>query len=92
MGEGAIASAEWEGVPVKILFERAGVKKQALQAECRGAGLVRGVEVAKLLADGLFAFAINGNPLPHLHGGPVRLAVPGWGGINWVKWIENDDL
>jgi sulfite oxidase len=88
-GEGAVANAEWQGVPVRHLFEEAGVKANALQAECRGAGLVRGVEVEKLLADGLFATEMNGRPLPHLHGGPVRLVVPGWGGINWVKWIES---
>lgn len=91
-GEGAIANAEWEGVPVAEVFAKAGVKKEALQAECRGAGLVRGVEVAKLLEDGLFAFEMNGEPLPHLHGGPVRLVVPGWGGINWIKWIESMTL
>lgn len=88
-GEGAVANAEWQGVPVRHLFEAAGVRPNALQAECRGAGLVRGVEVAKLMADGLFATEMNGRPLPHPHGGPVRLVVPGWGGINWVKWIES---
>jgi DMSO/TMAO reductase YedYZ molybdopterin-dependent catalytic subunit len=88
-GEGAVANAEWRGVPVRYLFEKAGLKPNALQAECRGAGLVRGVEVDKLMADGLFATEMNGRPLPHLHGGPVRLVVPGWGGINWVKWIES---
>jgi DMSO/TMAO reductase YedYZ molybdopterin-dependent catalytic subunit len=30
---------------------------------------------------------MNGQDLPIAHGGPVRLVVPGWGGINWVKWI-----
>lgn len=88
-GEGAVANAEWHGVPVRHLFEEAGVRPGALQAECRGAGLVRGVEVEKLMADGLLATEMNGQPLPHLHGGPVRLVVPGWGGINWIKWIES---
>jgi DMSO/TMAO reductase YedYZ molybdopterin-dependent catalytic subunit len=30
---------------------------------------------------------MNGKPLPHEHGGPVRLVVPGWYGIAWVKWL-----
>ncbi len=87
-GEGAIANAEWQGVPCRLLFEKAGVLPEALQAECQGAGLVRGVEVTKLLQDSLLAYQMNGEAIPHLHGGPVRLVVPGWGGINWVKWIS----
>lgn len=91
-GEGAVGNAEWVGVPVRHVFEQAGVRPQALQAECRGASLVRGVEVDKLVKDGLLAFEMNGRPLPHLHGGPVRLVVPGWGGINWIKWISGMTL
>lgn len=87
-GEGAIANAEWKGVPCRLLLEESGIKPGALQAECRGGGLVRGVELQKLLADGLFAYEMNGDKLSHPHGGPLRLVVPGWGGINWVKWIE----
>lgn len=87
-GEGAIANTEWKGVPCHLLLEEAGAFPGALQAECRGAGLVRGVDLTKLLADGLFAYEMNGEKLSHLHGGPVRLVVPGWGGINWVKWLE----
>lgn len=89
-GQGAVACAEWIGAPVALLLERAGVKSTALQAECAGAGpapFVRGVEVAKLLDDAMLAYAVNGRPIPASHGGPVRLVVPGWGGVNWVKWI-----
>lgn len=91
-GEGAVGNAEWVGVPVRHVFAQAGLRPQVLQAECRGGGLVRGVEVDKLERDGLFAFEMNGQPLSHLHGGPVRLVVPGWGGINWIKWIERMTL
>jgi sulfite oxidase len=94
-GEGAVGNAEWIGVPVALLFERAGIKRAALQAECVSHGddpLVRGVEIGKLIEDGMLAFAMNGQPLPAEHGGPVRLVVPGWGGINWVKWIASMTL
>jgi DMSO/TMAO reductase YedYZ molybdopterin-dependent catalytic subunit len=30
---------------------------------------------------------MNGAPLPDIHGGPVRLIVPGWDGTSWVKWV-----
>jgi DMSO/TMAO reductase YedYZ molybdopterin-dependent catalytic subunit len=86
---GAIGNAEWIGVPVAALLERAGVQPGAVQAECRGGApdFARGVEVSKLMDDAILAYAMNGQDLPQAHGGPVRLVVPGWGGINWVKWI-----
>jgi DMSO/TMAO reductase YedYZ molybdopterin-dependent catalytic subunit len=87
---GAIGNAEWTGVSVARLLERAGVQRGAVQIECRAGGdhaFARGVEVAKLLDDAILAYSMNGQDLPIAHGGPVRLVVPGWGGINWVKWI-----
>jgi Oxidoreductase molybdopterin binding domain/Mo-co oxidoreductase dimerisation domain len=30
---------------------------------------------------------MNGKPVPHLHGGPVRLMVPGWVGSASLKWV-----
>lgn len=89
-GQGAVACAEWIGAPLSLLLERAGVKGTALQAECYSDGpepFVRGVEVTKLRQDAMLAYAVNGRPIPASHGGPVRLVVPGWGGVNWVKWI-----
>jgi DMSO/TMAO reductase YedYZ molybdopterin-dependent catalytic subunit len=35
----------------------------------------------------LLALEMNGRPVPHLHGGPVRLLVPGWIGSASLKWL-----
>jgi DMSO/TMAO reductase YedYZ molybdopterin-dependent catalytic subunit len=32
---------------------------------------------------------MNGEPLPALHGFPLRLIVPGWDGTSWVKWVNS---
>ena len=38
--------------------------------------------------ENMLAFEMNGEPLPHYHGKPVRLVVPGWYGVANVKWIN----
>ena len=30
---------------------------------------------------------MNGQPLPNIHGGPVRLIIPGWPGSVSSKWL-----
>ena len=35
----------------------------------------------------MIAIEMNGRPLPHLHGGPARLIVPGWIGSASIKWL-----
>lgn len=88
--DGAVGNAEWVGVPARLVLDRAGVLLGAVQVECIGGDeqqTTRGVEVEKLRDDAILAYAMNGQPLSRLHGGPVRLIVPGWGGINAVKWL-----
>ncbi|MBV9790625.1 MAG: sulfite oxidase [Chloroflexi bacterium] len=88
--DGAVGNAEWVGVPARLILDRAGVKASAVQVECIGGDeqrTTRGVEVAKLRDDAILAYAMNGQLLSRLHGGPVRLIVPGWGGINAIKWL-----
>ncbi|MCS6889536.1 MAG: molybdopterin-dependent oxidoreductase [Chloroflexus sp.] len=94
-GYAAIANAEWIGAPLALFLEAAGVKPQAGFAACWSYGpqpVVQYVPLAKLWQDGMLAYAINGRPLPALHGGPVRLVVPGWAGAYWLKWIERMTL
>lgn len=92
---GAVGNAKWTGVRVKDVLEKAGLRGTAKHLHTFGAdkppGKVppfhRSVEIEKILADGILAFEMNGEPLPPLHGAPVRLVVPGWAGDHWMKWI-----
>src|SRR5262249_49809500 len=51
--------------------------------------LSRGVPLDKAMEEHtLVAWAMNGAPLPHIHGAPVRLIVPGWPGSASSKWLN----
>ena len=92
---GAVGNARWTGVRVRDVLEHAGVKPSAKHLHVFGSddppGKVppfhRSIELEKVLADGILAFAMNGEPLPVAHGAPLRLIVPGWAGDHWMKWI-----
>lgn len=97
---GAVSTAEWTGVPLGEVLDRAGVRAQAKDAIFRGAdnGPVEGqpapvrferslsVDVARE-AGALLAYAMNGEAIPLQHGYPVRMIVPGWYGVASVKWL-----
>ena len=40
----------------------------------------------------VLGYELNGKPLPKAHSGPVRLIVPGWYGVAWVKWINRIEI
>ena len=92
---GAIGNARWTGVRVRDVLERAGVKSTAKHLHTFGSDkppekvppFHRSLEIEKALADGILAWEMNGQPLPALHGAPVRLVVPGWAGDHWMKWL-----
>jgi DMSO/TMAO reductase YedYZ molybdopterin-dependent catalytic subunit len=42
--------------------------------------------------DVILCYEMNGEPLTAGHGFPVRLVVPGWYGIAWVKWLERIEV
>jgi DMSO/TMAO reductase YedYZ molybdopterin-dependent catalytic subunit len=99
-GAGAIAHAEWTGVPLHLVLERAGVKSTAREVVFEGADsgtepdhpdlmhFARSLPLDKALhGDTLLALEMNGEPLELNHGFPVRLLVPGWYGVASVKWL-----
>jgi DMSO/TMAO reductase YedYZ molybdopterin-dependent catalytic subunit len=92
---GGIGVAEWTGVPLGAVLELAKVKRDTprdvLNVLVEGLDSVkvnRPISLAKALEeDTLLAYAFNGEPVPADHGFPVRAIVPGWVGINNIKWV-----
>jgi sulfite oxidase len=95
---GAVGCARWTGVRLADVLRAAGVKRSAVytghlspdvQVDGSGrAALSRGLPIDKSLApETLIAFEMNGEPLPHLHGGPLRIVAPGFPGSAWQKWL-----
>src|SRR5262245_15879946 len=92
---GAIGVAEWTGVQLGAVLEAARVRQDTprdlLNVLVEGLDSVkvnRPMSLAKAFEeDTLLAYAMNGEPLPADHGFPVRAIVPGWVGINNVKWV-----
>src|SRR3954451_7018983 len=99
-GLGAVSTAEWTGVPLVELLDRAGVQPGARDIIFRGAdcGSVAGVDAPVRFerslpfdrihdSGALLAYAMNGEPLSAPHGYPLRLIVPGWYAVASVKWL-----
>lgn len=97
-GRGAVGNAEWGGVRLIDLLERAGLSSEAEHIHFLGAdappsprtpAYLRSLPREKALdPHTLVALTMNGEPLPYLHGGPMRLVVPGWSGNHWMKWLQ----
>jgi DMSO/TMAO reductase YedYZ molybdopterin-dependent catalytic subunit len=96
---GAISTAQWTGAPLAAILEEAGVLEAAVEAVFHGSDHGDGESFVRSLPrdraldrDTLIAWELNGAPIPHLHGGPVRLIVPGWYGMASVKWLARIEL
>jgi sulfite oxidase len=99
---GAAGQARWGGARLVDVLSRAGVDPSAkfvrLEGEDRPANpltpaFVRSIPIERALdPTTLLAYEMNDAPLPHLHGAPVRLVVPGWVGDDWVKWLNHVTL
>ena len=99
-GDRAVGTAVWEGVPLSVLLEDARPRPGARQIVFTGADRGNSTAVTRRFSrslsmdttdrgsDILLATEMNGEPLPLDHGWPVRLIVPGWYGMAWVKWLS----
>jgi sulfite oxidase len=98
-GNGAVSCAEWTGVRLRDLLQAAGLKESGkftghygadphLSGDPERQAISRGMRVEKAQdEDTLVAIRMNGQPIPLLHGAPVRLITPGWPGSLSQKWL-----
>lgn len=98
-GPGATGNARWTGVWLADVLAAAGIAPGAEHVAFAApdiSGLASppqpfgaSVPLGKAtLGEVLLAWAMNGQPLPQVHGAPVRVVVPGYIGARSVKWVE----
>lgn len=104
---GAIGNMRWTGTPLASLLKECGQSNRGIEIVFFGAdekvekirdkdypqNFARSLSKADAQRDEvLLAYEMNGEPLSKEHGGPVRLIVPGWFGIAWVKWLNRIEV
>jgi sulfite oxidase len=99
-GVGAAGCVVWSGVPVRKLVEELGGVAAGMQfmTGTGGEKLPEGIDPKTVMversvplaamADALLAWEMNGEPLSLAHGGPLRLIMPGYTGVNSIKYIK----
>jgi len=100
VSEGGVSTANWTGIALRTLLERAGLLPEVKHIRLVGAdrGKVgpssaavpysRSIPLEKAIQpDTLLASGMNGSPLPPEHGHPLRAIIPGWYGMDSVKWL-----
>jgi sulfite oxidase len=98
-GSGATSTAAWTGARLADVLRAAGPREQAAHVAFAAPDISAdadppqpyggSITLQKALAgEVLLAWAMNGQPIPAVHGAPVRVVVPGYIGARSVKWVE----
>lgn len=97
---GAAGCVVWSGVPVRAVVDALGgvVDGGVYMTGTGGEKLPDGIDPktivversvpASAMQDALLAWEMNGEPVPLAHGGPLRLIVPGFTGVNSIKYVK----
>lgn len=98
-GNGAMGNASWKGVRLRDVLGKANLGQGALEVAFGGAdtGVLdatpdfqKSIPLSKAMDEStLIAYEMNGEPIPHWNGFPVRLVVPGWAATYWVKHLTD---
>ncbi|RSE60768.1 sulfite oxidase [Alcaligenes faecalis] len=97
---GAAGCVVFTGVPIKAVLEAVGGMEEGAKYMTGQGGeeIPQGLDPNTIMVersipleaidDAILAWEINGQPIPLAHGGPLRLVVPGYTGVNNVKYIK----
>ena len=97
---GAAGCVVWSGVPVRAVVEALGGMADGMRymTGTGGEKLPDGIDPKSIIVersvpaaamqDALLAWEMNGEPVPLAHGGPLRLIVPGYQGVNNIKYVK----
>ncbi|MBI3207944.1 MAG: molybdopterin-dependent oxidoreductase [Candidatus Solibacter usitatus] len=104
---GLVYNTKWKGTPLAPILKEAGVKPDGIEAvffaadtgveKIRGAdykqNFARSLAVKDAMKENiLLCWEMNGEPLNKNHGAPLRLIVPDWYGVAWVKWLTRIEI
>ena len=97
---GAAGCVVWSGVPVRAVVEALGGMTSGMRfmTGTGGEKLPEGIDPKSIMVersipisamgDALLAWEMNGMPISLAHGGPLRLIVPGYTGVNNIKYVK----
>jgi len=97
---GAAGCVMWSGVPIRLVAQTLGGVLHSMKyiTGTGGEKLPDGIDPKSIIVersvpisamkDALLAWEMNGAPIPLAHGGPLRLIVPGYTGVNNIKYIK----
>lgn len=97
---GAAGCVMWTGVAVRDVIKALGGVSAGMvyMTGTGGEKLPEGIDPNAVIVersvplsamqDAMLAWEMNGEPMPLAHGGPLRLIVPGYSGVNNIKYIK----